>query len=96
MAKIKNIQNLIASYEKKNDFLIDPWMIVWNDAHSLDEWTSRSALMGSLSPIVSIGILISDTKESVVLALNYDLDNDLTSCVMTIPQGMIISKKKLT
>lgn len=45
--------------------------------------------------IVTVGILLSETEDELVLALNYDSDADRASHVIHIPAGMVVESVHL-
>jgi hypothetical protein len=68
-------------------------IVEWLDAESIDEWTENVLIDHSVAKVVSIGFLLKSDKQGVTLALNHDTKNDAHSCIMKIPNGMIVSKR---
>lgn len=69
--------------------------IVWHDAESIDSWTEGHLVDTGIAVVNSVGFLINSDKEAITLALNHDIKNNSYSCIIKIPNGMIISKKTL-
>lgn len=69
--------------------------IEWGDAVSSDDWTPRNEIDLPPSKIISVGILIKETRSYYTLALNHDTVSDGASCIMTIPKGMVRKVKVL-
>jgi len=70
-------------------------LVEWQDAESVDDWTSEDEIDHSIAPVFSVGWLLKEDFEAITLALNHDRKNDSFSCIMKIPTGMVISKKIL-
>ena len=67
-------------------------LIRWEDATSYDEWTHRSDLNPAANTIWSCGIYVTETAETVTLALNHDTVFDNFSCIVVIPKGCILER----
>lgn len=67
--------------------------VEWLDAVSHDEWIHLDEADLNTVLIKSVGFLVSDTKESITLALNYDTINNNISCYINIPNKWIKSKR---
>lgn len=69
--------------------------IRWIDPHSEDEWQPADDLRHSfdLVNIVTVGRLIHETDERLVVALNYDPNADSVSCSMIIPKSAIVDRQ---
>lgn len=74
----------------------DIYLIHWNDAESIDDWTELSQIDHEAALIKSIGWLINENKKTVTLALNHDTKNGSYSCLIKIPKGMISLKRKVS
>lgn len=72
-------------------------IVVWKDAVSVDSWEDIGDLIKDvqLHTITTIGFVISEDKEKLMLAGNIDLHNECASCVMLIPKGWILKRKKV-
>lgn len=70
-------------------------MVVWQDPSSRDEWDSKEIHDGECNYIVSAGIVLSETEEKYVIALNCDISADQWSQSLIIPKGLIKSIKCL-
>ena len=68
----------------------------WADAYSVDEWTDpNESELSAPCLIQSVGILVEITDDSVVLALNKNLETESVSCIMHIPKSMVREIKLL-
>jgi hypothetical protein len=65
--------------------------VVWSDAVSIDEWTEVDLIANEPShKIISVGHLIRETEDCVVLCLNYDMIEQMASCSMVIPKKFFL------
>jgi hypothetical protein len=70
--------------------------VEWDDAYSLDEWTEKDKVQSDQPYLIkSVGILVEQNDNKIILALNHDTESDAVSCVMTIPFGMVKTLRKL-
>lgn len=70
--------------------------VYWQDAQSQDGWVSiEEAVNDSLPMIRTVGYLLKETKELIVVTMQLDTKNDKTSMVMTIPRAWIKRIKRL-
>jgi hypothetical protein len=65
--------------------------VKWLDAVSGDDWYSAEEMNDKGAVCFSTGFLHSQDEHGVMLYLNHDRQNDLKSCTMFIPNGMILS-----
>jgi hypothetical protein len=70
-----------------------PVYVQWKDAVSFDEWTDGE--VPELHVIHTLGFLIHEDKEKIVIAMQVDPDSESRSMEMAIPRGMIVKLKKL-
>ncbi len=70
--------------------------ISWRDAVSVDEWHDSAEVVPMSHLIESCGIWIGESDDVVVLALNVDTENGALSCVMHIPKGMIVKRRRVS
>jgi hypothetical protein len=71
--------------------------IEWGDAFSIDAWTPvEDAIDGDYELVESVGFLLSENDDSVTLCLNLREEAGIVSCVMTIPKGMIKSRRQIS
>lgn len=63
--------------------------VVWTDAESSDGWEDIRGIDRRCHEIITIGHLIEDTEDHVVIAMNLDIHNDKCSMVMVIPNFWI-------
>lgn len=71
-------------------------VVEWNDAYSVDEWNELENVQKDNShECVSVGMLMKNDSDSVILSLNKDISSDKISCVMVIPTCMVKSIKIL-
>lgn len=67
-----------------------PMVVVeWLDAESTDEWEDRE-MERSIKPIKTVGHLVEEKDDQIVVAMNFDASNDKISMVMVIPTDWII------
>jgi len=66
-------------------------LVEWVDAYHKDAWQFGAPTTGTFDPCWSIGFLMDDTKQGVVLAQTW-FDSDCANLI-GIPKGMI---KKMT
>jgi hypothetical protein len=64
--------------------------IVWNDAVSSDAWMPADE-EHKLAVIHTVGFVISETDDSITLAMNLDMGNGNASMTMTVPLAWIES-----
>lgn len=69
--------------------------VVWYDAESSDDWTEIADLDTRIKHIVTLGHLIKDDEDGLVLAMNLDPDNRNVSMTMSIPNHWIESVEYL-
>ena len=71
-------------------------VIKWADAESIDHWESIKDLKTEVMPtIYSVGWVLKESKDAVMICLNFDKSNDKASCAMLIPKKMILKRFKL-
>lgn len=68
-------------------------MVHWIDPTVLTDWTSVDQLSMEMDVIVSVGLVIKESDEAVVLALSYDESVDRVNCVKIIPKSLIVTKR---
>lgn len=63
----------------------------WVDSRSTDEWTVEEHLKidGERYRIHTLGILISESKNAIVVALNVDTHSPSAACFIEIPKSVI-------
>lgn len=69
--------------------------VVWYDAESFDEWTKVEDLDTKPKPIITLGHLIKDDDEYLVLAMNLDAENKSLSMTMALPNHWVESVEYL-
>ena len=69
--------------------------VKWKDHVSADEWTPADAILPRNHVIESVGIIVTETDEMLVMALNFDPEGDAYSCIMHICKELIISREVL-
>ena len=69
--------------------------IEWFDAQSEDNWHFVDELEDELPLIRTLGFLLREHKDRIVVAQNLDSENESTSMVMTIPRAWIKRKRRL-
>ena len=73
--------------------------IIWHDAHSLDEWRvfeDSVDVMKNPFACETLGWLIHQDKECVVLAMTLARDATRTLQTVAIPRGMIKKMNRVT
>jgi hypothetical protein len=78
-------------YYKRNSLV----SVSWIDAESVDDWTFFGEVCDELPPVITVGLVIKQTKEIIIIACNHDTKNDSYSCIMKIPIGMVTEIKLL-
>lgn len=68
-------------------------LVEWLDAESIDDWTPAPEVDHTVASVFTLGWLISETFETLTLALNHDKKNEAYSCIIKIPKGMIVQRK---
>lgn len=70
-------------------------LIAWQDACSVDEWQTvpESIVEGALHSIVSVGFVVHETDDLVMLCAAWDAENDQVAQTMTIPKGWIQTRE---
>lgn len=69
--------------------------VLWKDAATEDGWTRKDEIDPAVPIIETVGILQQTTKDSIVIALSFDKENENFSSWITIPKGMIVQQKEL-
>lgn len=70
--------------------------IRWVDSCSYRSgWIGRGDVDDSLSEIVSVGHLISETRDTVTISAHARVDGQQVHCPMTIPKCAIVRRKKV-
>ena len=67
-------------------------IVKWIDAHSIDAWTDIDKLDLQLSIITSIGQVLTENDEVLVLGLNYNETDKEASCNMQ--DGMLVREHR--
>lgn len=74
-------------------------LVEWEDPVSHDPWTSESELDAEFEkgvPIVqTVGFLIRESEERIVVALNYETTNENFSCFIVIPLTSVVAFTRL-
>jgi hypothetical protein len=70
-------------------------LVSWKDAVSVDEWTAKADISPTFHIIRTLGFIVAETGESLVLALNHDTTADNFACFIHIPLEMIISRREI-
>lgn len=69
--------------------------VTWFDAESSDEWEDLHGVDRACRPIVTVGHLIEDCEEHIVVAMSLDWHNQKCSMVKTIPNFWIEEVQEL-
>lgn len=72
--------------------------VEWIDAESHDDWEpiDEFLLESKLAKIESVGHLVQENTECIILALNYDEKNNMASQYITIPMPYVVEVFELT
>lgn len=76
---------------KPGDFVF----VTWLDPLSEDGWVHRDEVNIKPSVIHTVGILVTNTDDMIVVSLNHDTDQDNLSCFMAIPKCIIQNMRVL-
>ena len=80
---------------KKLNFDIE--YLEWFDATSVDEWTDVYEIMEKPAhTIKTCGYVINEDADTITMALNYDPEGEVVSCVMYIPKGLITKRMRMS
>lgn len=71
-------------------------LVVWKDACSEDAWTPELDIEPANSTIISVGMLIKETREVLTLGLNFDQTSENWSCIIHIPKSCISEKREIS
>ena len=66
--------------------IIEVW---WYDPESIDPWESIADLKINDEPCYSVGMLLKENKNFILITLNFDPVNKNASCIMRIPKSCI-------
>jgi hypothetical protein len=69
--------------------------IEWLDAESTEKWTDIADLLKDeeLPVIKTVGFVVKETKTFLLLCMQVDYKNDVSSMTMKIPKGMITKRE---
>lgn len=70
-------------------------LIKWHDAVSTDGWCDEDDEIESPHEIHTVGFLIHEDKEKIVVAMQIDLDRSGYSMTMSIPKPWILKRIKI-
>jgi len=70
-------------------------LIDWVDSSSANGWNHIEAINPSLKICTSIGFLINETKDALILAAHLSFDPDLCSGDISIPKVAIIRRRAI-
>lgn len=68
--------------------------VIWDDASSDSGWHTRSQVKFEKQIVVTIGFLVAENKDYIIIGHTYTLPEDYLGWFQ-IPKGMIISRKTL-
>lgn len=63
--------------------------IQWYDASSDHGWQETKDVTPHKALTYSVGFVVKETKQAIVLANTWDQESETCNCIMTIPIGMI-------
>lgn len=64
--------------------------VVWDDSESHDPWEDLLDLKGPPAIVRSVGFLLEEHEEYVVIVQNHDIKNEKGSMTMTIPMSCVL------
>jgi hypothetical protein len=69
-------------------------LITWFDAYTEDSasWTAIDTLKAEPAKIVTVGIVLKEGKKGIIVAMDYDAEEDNCHAWSFIPMGMIASR----
>jgi hypothetical protein len=65
----------------------------WRDATSVDAWTAKEDIEPVCHLICTLGALVKESEDALVVALNHDSDEGSYSQFITIPKAWIVEKR---
>lgn len=68
-------------------------VVIWVDAESNDLWEDIDDLDHKPKEIITLGHMMKDDDDSILVAMNLDPENESVSMTMTIPTQFIVSLK---
>lgn len=76
---------------------LTPVVVKWQDAESCDDWKGVEEVSDDykLADIYTLGFLIKETKNHIIVGLSCDIDNDRVSSTITIPKKWCCEIRKL-
>ena len=69
--------------------------VTWKDAVSVDEWTHIDEIVPTFHMIESVGMLVKEDDDTLVLGLNHDVDSGNWACFIHIPKDMIMVRTEM-
>jgi hypothetical protein len=72
-------------------------MVTWEDAYNEDQssWQSVDSIKVEPALIVSVGFLVKEGKKGIILAMDYDGDEDNCHAWSFIPKSVIQQRVRL-
>lgn len=71
-------------------------LIVWKDAVSNDKWeTYAEAKLLKPAEVRTVGYVVTEDVESILLAMNWDKSEEHVSQTMVIPKAWILERREL-
>lgn len=72
-------------------------MVTWADAYNEDQtsWTRIDTIKVEPALIVSVGFLVKEGKQGIILAMDYDEDEDNCHAWSFIPKSVIQQRVRL-
>ena len=67
--------------------------IQWYDAGTDDGWEALKDAKEHKGLTYTVGFVIRETKQAIILASTWDHESDLTNCRITIPVNMIKKRR---
>ncbi len=69
--------------------------VLWKDAVSVDPWTHVDEIKPTYHLIETVGFIVKESNEAVVVALSHDMNSNNYCCFIHIPKEMVVLRKKL-
>lgn len=70
--------------------------IQWKDSEASNEWTPTADVTDVLETTHTVGLLIKETDEFLLVALSFDPATESINSFKKIPRAAIVSTKTLT
>lgn len=87
----------ISNHFNLQQYIKQPLYVVWRDAHHYNpDWYDIDDLEPPNSIIHSVGFLVKEDKNHIILAMSANYLDDMVGTVFAITKAQIITMRKLT